>query len=116
MQRIAVVCGAGASSTFLVHWMRRVADADGLPVVISANSLDDLTAHPVDADVILLGSHLGTDARAVEDAVASSGARVAVLPPLGFDAAGAAEALRIATELIEPATSASLRQNDQDRN
>ena len=56
--RILVVCGAGASSTFLVHWMRRVAESRGLDLAVDAGSQDDLAGRLTGLDAVLVGAHL----------------------------------------------------------
>ena len=51
MVRIIVVCGAGASSTFVAHRIRRAAAARGIEVRATATSESQLDAALADADV-----------------------------------------------------------------
>lgn len=98
MRRVLVVCGAGASSSFLVHWMRKDADARDLDLTIRAGSSDDLPAARADADVVLVGHHLASAFASIRAASATTGVPVRLLPPLAFTAAGAAVALDLALE------------------
>ena len=59
MVRIIVVCGAGASSTFVAHRIRRAAAARGIEVRATATSESQLDQALADADVLLVGAHLG---------------------------------------------------------
>ncbi|MBO0981069.1 PTS sugar transporter subunit IIB [Microbacterium sp. SD291] len=71
--RILVVCGAGASSTFVALRLRRAAEAAGLEWDCSAGSADAVAG--ADADLILVGPHLADRLRAIRDEAAG-----AVLP------------------------------------
>lgn len=74
--RILVVCGAGASSTFVAQRLARAADAAGRDCEVSAGTID--TAHDADADLILVGPHLAVQLESL-DALAAGHATV-VLP------------------------------------
>jgi len=78
--RILVVCGAGASSTFVAQRLRRAAESAGLRWHAAAGAETSLVGS--DADLILLGPHLATRE---DDIAARTGARVAVLPSDVFD-------------------------------
>lgn len=54
--RILVVCGAGASSTFVALRLRRAAEAAGLAWDCTAGTAD--SAATADADLVLVGPHL----------------------------------------------------------
>ena len=103
MTRILVLCGAGASSTFLVHWMRQGAAARRLDFDIRAGALDDLPTE-FGTDVVLVGPHL---AGAFADILANASAHAysaILLPALSFDATGADAALDLVTKAITSTT------------
>ena len=77
MQRIAVVCGAGASSTFIALGLRRAAAQRGIEIIATAHSLSGLGKIETTPDVILLGPHLATEEKAVREGFPS--ARVVML-------------------------------------
>ena len=57
--RVLIVCGAGASSTFVAHRLRRAATARDLEltaIVSSASAAPDLIPT---VDIVLAGAHLG---------------------------------------------------------
>ncbi|MFH6780778.1 PTS sugar transporter subunit IIABC, partial [Clavibacter michiganensis] len=56
--RILVVCGSGASSTFLAQRLRALAEADGLEIEAVAGSLAQVRLDAAGMDVVLLGAHL----------------------------------------------------------
>ncbi|UOE42607.1 PTS sugar transporter subunit IIB [Agromyces larvae] len=56
--RVIVVCGAGASSTFVALRVRRLAAERGLDVDARAASEALLAEAIADADVLLVGAHL----------------------------------------------------------
>ncbi|WP_295011690.1 PTS sugar transporter subunit IIB [uncultured Microbacterium sp.] len=74
--RIQVVCGAGASSTFVAGRLRRAALDAGRDWEITASSVDRLDPT---ADIVLLGSHLAE--RRDELAQRALRATLIVLPP-----------------------------------
>lgn len=78
--KILVVCGAGASSTFVAQRLRHAAEQAGLRWETEAGSEHTLAGS--DADIVLLGPHIATRA---EDIAARTGSRVAVLPTDVFD-------------------------------
>ncbi|MEO7122313.1 MAG: PTS IIB subunit [Lacisediminihabitans sp.] len=100
MQRILVVCGAGASSTFLVFWMRKAAASRGLELVIDAGSQDDLAARLPGLHAVLVGAHLADSFPQLCERAAAAGVPAALLPSLAFDAVGAAEALVLLENLL----------------
>ncbi len=75
---ILVVCGAGASSTFVALRLRRAAAARGLDVTARAGSLELLTSSLPGADLVLIGPHLGQQFEAISAAVRSVDERIAV--------------------------------------
>ncbi|WP_224778719.1 PTS sugar transporter subunit IIB [Leucobacter sp. Psy1] len=74
--KILVMCGAGASSTFIAQRLRRAAEAAGLDWSTVAGGELIIRDHP-DADLVLLGPHLAD--RAAELQPSGSSARFAVL-------------------------------------
>lgn len=96
--RILVVCGAGASSTFVARRIRKAADARALDATAEACPLESLAERLPTARVVLLGPHLGdrlADVRRLADA---AGTAVAVLPPTVFSSPLGDEALDLALE------------------
>ncbi|MFK4728660.1 PTS IIB subunit [Agromyces mediolanus] len=78
--RVIVVCGAGASSTFVVHRLRRAAAERGIALEARAVSESVLRAELADADVLLVGAHLEPALDAVRALAAEAGVPLAVLP------------------------------------
>lgn len=106
MRRVLVVCGAGASSTFLVYWMRREAAQRGVDLAIEAGSLENLASRLRDTDVVLVGSHLSDAFDDILAQASAAGVAAALLPALAFTASGAAAALDIALDTsAEPESS-----------
>jgi PTS system cellobiose-specific IIB component len=60
MTTILIVCGAGASSTFLASAMRTLAQSRGIQATIHAASDDDLDSRLPFADVVLVGERAET--------------------------------------------------------
>ena len=63
--RILVVCGAGASSTFVALRLRRAAEAAGLEWDCSAGSADAVPN--AGADLVLVGPHLADRLHAIRE-------------------------------------------------
>lgn len=78
--RILVVCGAGASSTFVAQRVRRAAEAEGLDLSASAGTEGMLPEAAGEHDLLLLGPQLAARAAQIRRRAASSGAAVVVLP------------------------------------
>jgi PTS system cellobiose-specific IIB component len=77
---VLVVCGAGASSTFVALWLRQAAAARGTAVRARAGSTDDLALAAREVDVVLVGPHLADRFAAIEHVAAAAGASAALLP------------------------------------
>jgi PTS system cellobiose-specific IIB component len=73
--KILVVCGAGASSTFVAQRLRRAASDAGLPWDAVAGIEGSVA--PGGQDLVLVGPHL---AERIEDIRGSAGVPVALLP------------------------------------
>jgi PTS system cellobiose-specific IIB component len=99
MQRILVICGAGASSTFLVHWMRRVARARGLDLALQAGSRDDVSSRLGNTDVVLVGSHLADSFPDLLSVAEEANVHALLMPAVGFDEDGAGVVLDLVAEL-----------------
>ena len=78
--RILVVCGAGASSTFVAQRLRRAAESAGRDWQASAGT--ESTVANSTADLVLVGPHLEGRADAIR---AAASCPVAVLPEDVFD-------------------------------
>lgn len=78
--RILVVCGAGASSTFVAQRVRHAAQNVGLPFTAFAGTEKSLPIDLDGADVILVGSHLSHALPRIEWDAAQRGTTVVLLP------------------------------------
>ncbi|WP_203580613.1 PTS sugar transporter subunit IIB [Microbacterium hibisci] len=79
--RILVVCGAGASSTFVAQRVRHAAHAEGLDYSAFAGTEQSLPIDLDAADVVLVGPHLGHALARIERDAAARGTTVVLLPP-----------------------------------
>jgi cellobiose PTS system EIIB component len=79
--RILVVCGAGASSTFVAQRVRHAAHDQGLPYAAFAGTEVSLPIDLDGADVVLVGHHLLHVLEHIERAAESRGTKVVLLPP-----------------------------------
>jgi cellobiose PTS system EIIB component len=102
--KILIVCGAGASSTFVAHRMRRTAAEHGLEAEISAASDADLPARLAGLDVLLIGPHLAGLYDDIREQATAIGVAVALLPPTIFAARDGEEALRLALDAARART------------
>lgn len=96
MQRVLVICGAGASSTFLVHWMRRIVSNRDLDLTVAAGSLAEVPRRLADTDVVLVGHHLAQAFPDIVSHAVDAGVRAELLPPVTFDRDGADRAVSLA--------------------
>jgi len=79
--RILVVCGAGASSTFVAQRVRHAAHDQGLAYIAFAGTEQSLPIDLDAADVVLVGPHLGHALERIERDAAPRGTTVVLLPP-----------------------------------
>ncbi|WP_165069980.1 PTS sugar transporter subunit IIB [Marisediminicola senii] len=93
MQRVFVVCGAGASSTFLVHHMRALATERGLALEVQAGTVADLRSPGADASIVLVAHHLADQFERIAMDAAAAGSTATLMPAVPFDRAGAATAI-----------------------
>lgn len=78
--RILVVCGAGASSTFVAQRVRRAAEQRGIACDAHAGSEKALDAGDDDLDVVLVGPHLAPRLDDIRAGAATRGALAVLLP------------------------------------
>lgn len=104
MIRIIVVCGAGASSTFVAHRIRRAATARGIEVRTSATSESQLDAALADADVLLVGAHLGDRLSQLRERAAAASVPIAILAADAASAFDGEDALDAALEIAGAAS------------
>ncbi|MDL9980273.1 PTS sugar transporter subunit IIB [Microbacterium sp. ASV49] len=78
--RILVVCGAGASSTFVAQRVRSAAERSGIACDAHAGSEHTLAANDGDLDIVLVGPHLAARMDDIRTGAATRGARAVLLP------------------------------------
>lgn len=103
--KILVICGAGASSTFLAQRLRRAAAERDLDLSVDAGAESQLLTGSVgldDVDVLLVGAHLGDHEDALRVVAAPTGTAVALLPSDIFGVDGGARALDLALSNQSP--------------
>ncbi|MCU1552409.1 MAG: hypothetical protein JWR36_2969 [Glaciihabitans sp.] len=101
MKTILVVCGAGASSTFLASRMRSLAKERGLSdITARAASNLDIDSRLPEASVLLVGPHLAPDYPQLASSASTHDVAAALLPSTAFGPAGAASALDLALSLM----------------
>lgn len=96
--RIIVVCGAGASSTFVALRIRTAAAARGLDVEAKATSESGLGAALAGADVLLVGAHLAERVGRLRELAAAASVPIAILPESAAAALDGEDALDLALE------------------
>jgi cellobiose PTS system EIIB component len=82
--RILVVCGAGASSTFVAQRVRRAAHERGLAHAAVAGTLTSLEIDLDSADILLVGPHLTGEHDRIARIAAAHGVAMIVLPEDAF--------------------------------
>ncbi|RWZ49978.1 PTS IIB subunit [Labedella phragmitis] len=97
---ILVVCGAGASSTFVALRLRRAAAGRGLDITARAGSLELLSSSLSGVDLVLVGPHLADRLDSIVDTVHATDERivVAVLPEPAVASADGSLALQTALD------------------
>jgi len=101
MDMILVVCGAGASSTFLASRMRTLVAERGLDFTARAASNLDLDSRLPEARVLLVGPHLAASFDELKAAAAEHSVPAALLPSTAFGPTGASDALELAIGLLD---------------
>jgi len=99
--RIHIVCGAGASSTFVAVRLRRSATARGLQVQVTAGSETDLVNVLPAVDVLLVGPHLAGAFTGIQEQALRVGARARLLPSTVFTARDGEAALDLALDAAD---------------
>jgi PTS system cellobiose-specific IIB component len=102
MHRVLVVCGAGASSTFLAHRIRALARRSDIAATVTAASTVGLEQRRADIDVLLVGPHLNAQFDELRAMAAGSGVASALLPESVFGAGGEEAALQLVLQLSTP--------------
>jgi PTS system cellobiose-specific IIB component len=100
--RVLVVCGAGASSTFVAMWLRKAAAARGLDVIASASSDTELDELAADSDVVLIGPHLADRFDDLAQRVRARGASAVLVPEQIITTRDGAAALDLALAAAAP--------------
>jgi len=100
VDRVLIVCGAGASSTFLALRVRRVARSRGLDLIVEAGTLADLDERLAATRILLVGPHLSAQFDDVNERARARGVEAALLPDTAFGAEGADAATDLVTELL----------------
>ncbi|KQQ22484.1 hypothetical protein ASF48_04680 [Rathayibacter sp. Leaf299] len=93
MRKILIVCGAGASSTFLAHRLRAGAKERGMDASFRSETLTGLADSLPEADVLLVGPHLESQFDRLRLRAERVGAAAALLPHDVFGVHGAATVL-----------------------
>jgi PTS system cellobiose-specific IIB component len=93
MHKVLVVCGAGASSTFLAQRIRAAARGRDIDMTVAASSTDGLAQRLDGIDVLLVGSHLAERFDELSRLADAAGTRSALLPDSVFGARGGEAAL-----------------------
>lgn len=101
--RILVVCGAGASSTFVAQRVRHAARNRGLAYSAFAGTELSLPADLDAADVVLVGPHLVHALERIEKDAAARGSAVVLLPPDIFTDLDGTRTLALIREAVEGA-------------
>jgi PTS system cellobiose-specific IIB component len=96
--RIHIVCGAGASSTFVALRVRRSAAGRGLSALVTAGNESDLADRLDAIDVVLVGPHLAGGFAAIEAGALRHGAAARLLPDTVFAARNGEDALDLAID------------------
>lgn len=79
--RILVVCGAGASSTFVAMRLRHAAQSAGLSVHAVAGTVESLSVDLDSTDILLVAPHLAHSLADLEHLAQQRGVRISLLPP-----------------------------------
>ena len=110
MQSVLIVCGAGASSTFLASRMRAVAKARGIELSLQAASTSDIRPFLHTSTVLLVGPHLASSFDALRDEAALFGVPSVLLPPTAFGPSGAEQAIDLVAGAVAlgPGSSSSV--------
>ncbi|HAS31370.1 MAG: PTS sugar transporter [Microbacterium sp.] len=98
--RIVVVCGAGASSTFIVQRLRQAAREQGVDVTATAATAQSLPIDLETADLVMVGPHLHDDLDRIRAEAAHVGSIVALMPPDVYADKDASRTLALVREAV----------------
>ena len=98
--RILVVCGAGASSTFVAQRLNRALRTEGMSYAAEAVTSSSLLHSLVGADVVLLGPHMADTAEDVRSLTGPGPVPVVLLPPDIHDDLDGRRALAVLREVL----------------
>ena len=104
--RILVVCGAGASSTFVAQRVRHAAHDRGLAYSAFAGTELSLPIDLDAADVVLVGPHLAHAVERIQRDAARRGTTVVLLPPDIFSDLDGTRTLALVQDAISHADEA----------
>ena len=104
--KILVVCGAGASSTFVAQRVRHAAHARGLNVTAIAGTELSLPIDLDDADIVLVGPQLAHAMERIEKDAAYRGTRVVILPADVFTDLDGSRTLALIQDSLDANTAA----------
>jgi PTS system cellobiose-specific IIB component len=107
MSSVLVVCGAGASSTFLAHALRHQAAARGIQHTFVPASVAALSMPLTSVDVLLVTAHVADFFEQAKRAAERIGATAVQLPIVSFTPAGADIALDLLDSLPQATTESS---------
>lgn len=96
--RILVVCGAGASSTFVAQRLRHAAQSRGIACSAVAGTIQSLPIDLDAADIVLVGPHLAHAVDDIHRVAAARAVTVVILPPDVFGDLDGNRTLDIALE------------------
>lgn len=100
--RILVICGAGASSTFVAQRLRRAAQSRGEQVDAVAGTEHSLHAGLDGADVVMVGPHLHASMPEIDQLAAEHGARAVLLPADVFGDLDGSRTLTLLDRALSP--------------
>jgi cellobiose PTS system EIIB component len=105
MDTILIVCGAGASSTFLASRMRSIARERDISLHILPLDAEAMSAHLSSAAAVLVGPHLEAGFDDLRTAATAAHVPIALLPASAFGPSGAEFAIGMVSELLNTHTS-----------
>ena len=95
--RILVICGAGASSTFVAQRLRSAAAASGVHVEVAAGTEDTLAGITEPVDIVLVGPHLESEFQRISTVASAHESIAVLLPPDAFEDRDGSRILQLAT-------------------
>lgn len=98
--RILVICGAGASSTFVAMRLRHAAQDAGLAVQALAGTVESLAVDLDSTDILLVAPHLARELPDLRQLANDRGVRVILLPDDVFSDLDGSRTLRVVLPAI----------------